>query len=562
MKGKDFQDFIEQDLVPRLNPGDVVVMDNLNIHKMEGIEEMITATGARVEYLPPYSPDFNPIEMLWSTVKSVVRMFPTRAMEALEQLIKLALMLIEIRLRTGLLNAVTVLIKYRTSCKTSWADLVLRLGWLNRVGRDGRGDSSIFAFYHATFQEYFAALTVEDWDYFMPRNHVNFPVAGMRYRIFEQQWKQVILCWLGRKDIKAQKKEEFIRALVEFKGGVRDFYGDQAYLLAAAGINQFKACSLATEMVRQVVKWGFGYFNTEKQEWRTFLDPIKEAAREVIPQTIRPLAIAVLLEIIRTTENENSRRWAADSLGKIDPGNPKAIAGLLEIIRTTEDKFTRIQAADSLGKILTTPEQYAGVVSALKDCLSDETYRDNFKRFAKCYEVIWDCAENLPYPEFYQAWHNLAATPTPFIQQCNLALVPQILNQAIQTHPVNCQAICIDGSRFSDPSNPALQIYTTLKKAGCPPSPDGKPRTIAELQAYCEDDLSDHPIALILYEEPTDPPPQGFDIAVLNKLARFSHPPMAVIVPQRLPECRLPQFLESDPDLIAHLLQWLQNLAR
>ncbi|BDT14768.1 transposase [Limnospira platensis NIES-39] len=447
MKGKDFQDFIEQDLVPRLNPGDVVVMDNLNIHKMEGIEEMITATGARVEYLPPYSPDFNPIEMLWSTVKSVVRMFPTRAMEALEQLIKLALMLMEIRLRTGLLNAVTVLIKYRTSCKTSWADLVLRLGWLNRVGRDGRGDSSILAFYHATFQEYFAALTVEDWDYFMPRNHVNFPVAGMRYRIFEQQWKQVILCWLGRKDIKAQKKEEFIRALVEFKGGVRDFYGYQAYLLAAAGINQFKACSLATEMVRQVVKWGFGYFNTEKQEWRTFLDPIKEAAREVIPQTIRPLAIAVLLEIIRTTENENSRRWAADSLGKIDPGNPKAIAvlleiirttenensrrwaadslgkidpgnskaiaGLLEIIGTTEDKFTRIQAADSLGKILTTPEQYAGVVSALKDCLSDETYRDNFKRFAKCYKLICNCAENLPYPEFYQPWHNLPTTPHP-----------------------------------------------------------------------------------------------------------------------------------------------------
>lgn len=94
MKGKDFKDFVEHDLVPKLNPGDVVIMDNLNIHKMEGIEELINATGARVEYLPPYSPDFNPIEMLWSTVKSLVRMFPTRAMEALEQLIKLALMLI------------------------------------------------------------------------------------------------------------------------------------------------------------------------------------------------------------------------------------------------------------------------------------------------------------------------------------------------------------------------------------------------------------------------------------------------------------------------------------
>jgi transposase len=69
-------------------------MDNLNIHKREDIEELIANAGARVEYLPPYSPDRNPIEMLCSTVKSLVRMFPNRAMSALEQLIELALMLI------------------------------------------------------------------------------------------------------------------------------------------------------------------------------------------------------------------------------------------------------------------------------------------------------------------------------------------------------------------------------------------------------------------------------------------------------------------------------------
>ena len=119
-----------------------------------------------------------------------------------------------------------------------------------------------------------------------------------------------------------------------------------------------------------------------------------------------------------------------------------------------------------------------------------------------------------------------------------------------------------DGSRFSDPSNPALQIYTTLKKAGCPASPDGKPDTIAKLQAYCEEDLSDQAIALLLYEEPTDPPPQGFDIAVLNRLARFSHPPIAVVLPERLTDCGLPQFLESDPNLVTTILQWLQNLER
>ena len=94
MKGKDFHYFVKNDLVPKLNSGDVVVMDNLNIHKMEGISELIASAGARVEYLPPYSPDFNPIEMLWSTIKSIVRLFPTRAMEALEQLIELAVMLI------------------------------------------------------------------------------------------------------------------------------------------------------------------------------------------------------------------------------------------------------------------------------------------------------------------------------------------------------------------------------------------------------------------------------------------------------------------------------------
>ena len=60
MKGKDFKDFVEKELVTKLNPGDVVVMDNLNIHKMEGIKELIASAGARVEYLPPYSPDFNP----------------------------------------------------------------------------------------------------------------------------------------------------------------------------------------------------------------------------------------------------------------------------------------------------------------------------------------------------------------------------------------------------------------------------------------------------------------------------------------------------------------------
>jgi hypothetical protein len=292
-----------------------------------------------------------------------------------------------------------------------------------------------------------------------------------------------------------------------------------------------------------------------------------------ISELLRDLRIAKVLRIFEAIEDENTHWQATESLEEIDPGNETEIAELLRILETAEDESPHRSAAYSLEKILTTPEQYAGVVTALKHNLSDEVYQNNFDRFSECYKLIWNCAKNLPYPEFYQAWHHPTTTPhpevedntpvasTPFTQHCNLALFPQILNQTNQSHPLNRQIICIDGSRFSDPSNPALQIYTTLKKAGCPPIND-KPRTIAELQAYCEDDLSDQAIALILYEEPTDPPPQGFDIAVLNQLARFSHPPIAVVLPERQTDCRLPQFLESDPNLVTTILQWLQNLER
>ena len=138
--------------------------------------------------------------------------------------------------------------------------------------------------YHPTFQEYFAALAVEDWHFFL--NHIP-PEGGHGgtaptgvYRIFEKQWKEVILLWLGCEEVGKEEKEGFIKALVEFEDGCDDFYGYRAYFLAAAGIAEFKDCSFADEIVSQVIKWGFGYFDEEQQEWWSFLDPVTERARE------------------------------------------------------------------------------------------------------------------------------------------------------------------------------------------------------------------------------------------------------------------------------------------
>jgi transposase len=69
MDGELFLAWVEQGLAGCLQANDVVVMDNLATHKVAGVREAIESTGARLEYLPPYSPDFNPIEAMWSKVK-------------------------------------------------------------------------------------------------------------------------------------------------------------------------------------------------------------------------------------------------------------------------------------------------------------------------------------------------------------------------------------------------------------------------------------------------------------------------------------------------------------
>ena len=83
MTGAAFRAYVEQALVPALQPGDVVVMDNLAAHKVTGIEEAIALAGASLLYLPPYSPDLNPIEQLIAQLKALLRKAAARTKEVL-----------------------------------------------------------------------------------------------------------------------------------------------------------------------------------------------------------------------------------------------------------------------------------------------------------------------------------------------------------------------------------------------------------------------------------------------------------------------------------------------
>lgn len=80
---KVFTAFICELLIPVLKPGDVVVMDNLSSHKVHGIRQAIEATGASLLYLPPYSPELNPIEKAWAKLKSFLRTVRPRSLQQL-----------------------------------------------------------------------------------------------------------------------------------------------------------------------------------------------------------------------------------------------------------------------------------------------------------------------------------------------------------------------------------------------------------------------------------------------------------------------------------------------
>ena len=95
--GDTFLWFIETILVPKLCSAAVVVMDNLPAHKVQGVREAIAEAGATVVYLSPYSPDFNPIENLWSKLKSFLRSVEARTRETLHEAIKDGLQLITLK---------------------------------------------------------------------------------------------------------------------------------------------------------------------------------------------------------------------------------------------------------------------------------------------------------------------------------------------------------------------------------------------------------------------------------------------------------------------------------
>jgi hypothetical protein len=164
------------------------------------------------------------------------------------------------------------------------------LGWLLRAGQKNGDD--IYSFLHPTFQEYFAACSINDWDYFLPRAHgahVDRPVLCHdeeipTYRVFAKHWEQTILLWFGRKDLEDKlKKDEFIEKLTNFQAGCENsmYHYFLAYQIAVIGVGEFKS-SQRESLFNNNVEFAFGRYNPETDQWRDCLECFQYSARATI----------------------------------------------------------------------------------------------------------------------------------------------------------------------------------------------------------------------------------------------------------------------------------------
>jgi energy-coupling factor transporter ATP-binding protein EcfA2 len=376
--------------------------------------------------------------------------------------------------------------------------LALQLGWLNRIGvAEENSLKNVYAFFHPTFQEYFAALVIGDWHFFLNRVPHN-PDEGT-YRIFESQWNEVFLLYMDIDNIQTGLKVKIILELIEFEEECWIYYILQARFLAAIGIQCIKSRILDDSsnkmrlllekienlMIDNVINLSFGISNPENRTSIKSIKPVERSARQllsrfdqeqVIKKLIRlvnrgilenvlreiliyferngkqsPEIIEFLIQILQTSRDFWNRALAAGVLLKIAPEHQEAMAAVDEHERVYEvvmythtpevdqtqsslkSYSTKESSAININSLICEiencrndwdanriteeikkeirPEKFTEIIRTLKrSFLSNESFLAsidaNLLQYESYTDIVWHCAQNMSYLDFYRAWHS------------------------------------------------------------------------------------------------------------------------------------------------------------
>ncbi|MBD2177118.1 NACHT domain-containing protein [Pseudanabaena sp. FACHB-1998] len=256
----------------------------------------------------------------------------------------------------------------------------LELGWLKPIDEY----EQVYDFLHDSFKEYFAALEIPNWKFFLPDSLDNF--KGNDYPVFDIRWREVILFWFGRKGFE-KDKEDFIEALINFEDGCCDssivngksFYGYRAYFLAASCLSEFKNCSKDELITKRIIEWGFGCLN-EENEISIPLPSINESAINILPYTNLFLATKYLCEILSNPKDEKSRLYlAARNLVKISIDSESkdiAVNTLIDLIKDPNDKDTRNKILLNLNKFIVDSKSKEIAIKVLSQIIKDANDED------------------------------------------------------------------------------------------------------------------------------------------------------------------------------------------
>ncbi|WP_370567229.1 HEAT repeat domain-containing protein [Dolichospermum sp. LEGE 00240] len=230
------------------------------------------------------------------------------------------------------------------------------VGWLNLVDRE------VYAFFHPNFQEYFAALVIDDWHDFLNHNNANHnPFIKHNnqdciYRIFDLKWKEVILLWFGRREIEVKNKEEFIHSLITFNDGCgsENFYGFKCYFLAAAAIAEFSQSKFTHEVIQKLIKWGFGELDNQQNQKDELSYEIQKSSKLALKLIHNETTISILKKYVIAYRDISIQ--VIDYLTEVGIGNESIIEIFTSLLHpsklfTYEHIFFNNKVICSLGEI-------------------------------------------------------------------------------------------------------------------------------------------------------------------------------------------------------------------